>query len=371
MRDRPRDDGQAAPAHARRALDGPRADLRRPDLRDDRRDQQGGHADPARRAERADGARRRRPRLRPPDGDDRARGRRRRSFSRTRTSARRTSASSNAAREPHASSYFSRPHERRRSRCARSCSPPSTVATAAVIVSAATASSGEDHAAGRALRRPGKIVYCTDATYPPEEFFRGSKIDRLRRRLRRRHREADGREGGAQEHDLRLDHPRAAREEVRRDHQRHERHGRAPQAGRLRRLPEDRPVDHRAEGEPEARVVTRQPLRASACRSSPGRRTATSCRDLEEARQAGQEGDHDRHVPEGHGLLRRAARRPCRRVLRGFASGRVLREAELDEGRRSPATRSTRSPSGSPSARAIRCGPRRRRRSPPCTRRAR
>ena len=73
VRDRPRDDGPAAPAHARRALDGPRADLRRQDLRDDRGDQQGGHADPARRAERADGARRRKPRVRPPDGEDRAR----------------------------------------------------------------------------------------------------------------------------------------------------------------------------------------------------------------------------------------------------------------------------------------------------------
>ena len=40
-------------AAARRAVDGPGADLRRADLRDRDRDQQAGHADPARRAERA------------------------------------------------------------------------------------------------------------------------------------------------------------------------------------------------------------------------------------------------------------------------------------------------------------------------------
>ena len=245
-----------------------------------------------------------------------------------------------------------------------------TAATAAVIVSAATASSAKI-APPASIAKAGKIVYCTDATYPPEEYFQGLEDHRLRRRLRRRHREADGREGGAQEHDLRLDHPRAARKEVRRDHQRHERHGRAPQAGRLRRLPEDRPVDHRAEGEPEARLVARQPVGPPRVGRVGDDEPRLPDRDVEEAREAGQEGDHDRDVPEGHGLLRRTSRRPCRRVLRGLASGGVLREAALDEGARSPATRSTRSPSGSLSARATRCGPRRRRRSLPCMRRAR
>ena len=46
------------------------------DLRDDRRGEQAGHVDPARRAERADGSRGRRPRLRPRDGPRRARRRR-------------------------------------------------------------------------------------------------------------------------------------------------------------------------------------------------------------------------------------------------------------------------------------------------------
>ena len=133
----------------------------------------------------------------------------------------------------------------------------------------------EDRAAGQHCEgRQDRLLHGRDV--PAGGVLPGLEDHRLRRRLRRRHREADGREGGAQEHDLRLDHPCAAREEVRRDHQRHERHGRAPEAGRLRRLPEDRPVDHRAEGEPEARVVARQPVRASACRSSRGRRTATS-----------------------------------------------------------------------------------------------
>ena len=47
-------------AAARRAVDGPGADLRREDLRDRARDQRPGDAGAARRAERADGARRRR-----------------------------------------------------------------------------------------------------------------------------------------------------------------------------------------------------------------------------------------------------------------------------------------------------------------------
>ena len=49
-------------AAARRAVDGARADLRREDLRDRDRDQRAGHAGAPRRAERADGARRREPR---------------------------------------------------------------------------------------------------------------------------------------------------------------------------------------------------------------------------------------------------------------------------------------------------------------------
>ena len=60
VRDRSRADGPAEAAHARRAVDGPRADLRREDLRDHPGDQRAGDSDPARRAERADGARRRR-----------------------------------------------------------------------------------------------------------------------------------------------------------------------------------------------------------------------------------------------------------------------------------------------------------------------
>ena len=59
VRDRARAHGAADAPDARRAVDGPRADLRRAHLRDDRRGEQAGHLDPARRAERADGARRR------------------------------------------------------------------------------------------------------------------------------------------------------------------------------------------------------------------------------------------------------------------------------------------------------------------------
>ena len=58
----------------------------------DRRDQQAGHDDPARRAERADGARGREPRLRARDREGRARGRREGAARRTSRSARPTSA---------------------------------------------------------------------------------------------------------------------------------------------------------------------------------------------------------------------------------------------------------------------------------------
>ena len=74
--DRPRADGEAEAAPARRALDGPGTDLRREDLRDRAGDQRAGHADPARRAKRPGGARHRRPWLCHGDGHDRARGRR-------------------------------------------------------------------------------------------------------------------------------------------------------------------------------------------------------------------------------------------------------------------------------------------------------
>ena len=75
LRDRPGADGAADAAAARRAVDGPRADPGRAHLRDDRRGQQAGDVDPARRAERADGARGRDPRLR--DRDRHRRPRRR------------------------------------------------------------------------------------------------------------------------------------------------------------------------------------------------------------------------------------------------------------------------------------------------------
>ncbi len=73
VRDGARADGATEAAPARRAVDGARADLRRADLRDREGDQRAGDADPARRAERADGARRGEPWLRDGDRRDRAR----------------------------------------------------------------------------------------------------------------------------------------------------------------------------------------------------------------------------------------------------------------------------------------------------------
>jgi polar amino acid transport system substrate-binding protein len=54
-----------------------------------------------------------------------------------------------------------------------------TVGVAAVFAAAATAVSTAGAAAIEAppaIAKAGKIVYCTDATYPPEESYRGTKI---------------------------------------------------------------------------------------------------------------------------------------------------------------------------------------------------
>ena len=88
---------------------------------------------------------------------------------------------------------------------------------------------GEDHAAGE-HRQGGEDRLVLGHRVPAARSSTqgskpvGSDID-----IAHRHRAAHGREGGVQERRLRLDHRRAAHEEVRRDHQRHERHGRAPQ----------------------------------------------------------------------------------------------------------------------------------------------
>ena len=75
-------------------------DLRREDLRDRPRDQLAGNADPARRAERADGARRGEPRLRARDRRDRARGAPRRTCATTRRCGRPTWAKVDRAGSP-------------------------------------------------------------------------------------------------------------------------------------------------------------------------------------------------------------------------------------------------------------------------------
>ena len=49
-------------------------------------------------------------------------------------------------------------------------------AIAAAYVAAAVAGSDAAITPPAGIAQAGKIVYCTDATYPPEEFFQGSKI---------------------------------------------------------------------------------------------------------------------------------------------------------------------------------------------------
>ena len=134
-------------------------------------------------------------------------------------------------------------------------------------------------AAAPARATAGTLHFCTDATYPPEEFFQGTKMVGLRHRHRDRGREAPRTDGEVPEHGLRRHHRGAAREEVRRDHQRHERHGRAAQAGRVRRLHLGRPVADGEEGQPEGHQDARRPVgqvRVGRGRARRTRRSSTS-----------------------------------------------------------------------------------------------
>ena len=60
-------------------------------------------------------------------------------------------------------------------------------------------------------------------------------------------------------------------------------------------------------GNPEHITIARQPLRQARLGRVRDDEPRLSRRDVEEAAEAGQEGDHDRHLPEGHGRGRRAA----------------------------------------------------------------
>src|SRR5689334_5232220 len=47
---------------------------------------------------------------------------------------------------------------------------------AAAVVATAALAASQAITPPPAIKSAGKIVYCTDATYPPEESFQGSKI---------------------------------------------------------------------------------------------------------------------------------------------------------------------------------------------------
>ena len=94
------------------------------------------------------------------------------------------------------------------------------------------------------------FVFCSDISYPPEEFVQsgknlGSDID-----IGTRRREAARHVREVPEHGLRRHRRGAPFEQVRRDHQRHERHAGPAEERRVRRLPQRRPVAHREEGQP-------------------------------------------------------------------------------------------------------------------------
>ncbi len=121
-----------------------------------------------------------------------------------------------------------------------------------------------------AIKTAGKLVWCVDVSYPPEEFYaadgttaQGSDVD-IANEIGKRF----GRHDRDRQHRLRRDHPGTQGRQVRPDHQRHERHARASQAGRLRRLPEGRP------GAARCRPATPRASRRS--RTCPARRSPSS-----------------------------------------------------------------------------------------------
>ena len=128
-------------------------------------------------------------------------------------------------------------------------------ALAVVTVTTAAQGSTSSPASAKAT-----LTYCTDATYPPEEYYQGSKIVGSDIDIGTEIAKADRPDGDVQEHRLRRDHRRLAGEEVRRRHQRHERHARATQAGRVRRLHQGRSGGHGQGGEPRAHQGGRRSL---------------------------------------------------------------------------------------------------------------
>ena len=150
------------------------------------------------------------------------------------------------------------------------------------------------------------LTFCTDATYPPEEFYQGTKLVGSDIDIGTEIAKRTGLKREVPEHRLRRHHRRPARKEVRRDHQRYERHGRAPKAGRFRRLPLGRAVADGEEGQPQEDLDADQPVREERLGRGRHDQQAVPRRREQATGQEGQAGDQGRHLPEGHGRRERA-----------------------------------------------------------------
>ncbi len=186
-------------------------------------------------------------------------------------------------------------------------------------------------ASGQAIQPPpnvksaGKIVYCTDATYPPEESFQGSKIVGS---------DIDIATGVAKLMGLKAEFKNTGFDGI--------------IAALLSKncdaiisgmndTPERRKqvdfVDYLKVGQ-SIMVKKGNPDKISSLESLSGKHGLGRVGDdeprlpggdVEEARRQGQEGDQHQDLPEGHRRFRRAEGRSCGRVLRRRAAGRVLR----------------------------------------------
>ena len=95
---------------------------------------------------------------------------------------------------------------------------------AAVLVLAVAAAVVQVSSATRSTATAKTLVFCSDVSYPPEEMVTVNGKPRVRHRHRHRGREATRDAVAVREHRLRRHRRRAALEQVRRDHQRDERH---------------------------------------------------------------------------------------------------------------------------------------------------
>ncbi len=211
----------------------------------------------------------------------------------------------------------------------------------------------------RPSAKPDRLLQSTRRTRRWSRSSGGKAVGR-RHRHRERRREAarPGREDP--DHGLRRDHPRAAAEEVRRDHQRDDDHARAREAGRLRATY----ITVGAflmvkKGNPSHITDARQPLS--------GKSVAVEAATTEKSRAAGREQDPReagkpkitiKSYPADTSAAAALLAGKCRRVLRRRDAGPLLHQEDRREVPDGRTRRSRPRPRASRPARATRSAPR-------------